>query len=63
VYRAVPHAVDELVHRIEHDGTASPPLLDNGGMAQKRAMAQDKVRTGLKATGWKGTTSRLRVVR
>jgi hypothetical protein len=63
VYRAVPHAVDELVHRIEHDGEASPPFLEDGGMPQKRAMAQDKVRTALKAAGWKGSTNRLRVVR
>ena len=63
VYKAIPNAIEELAHRLEHEGAASPPFPEDDGMDQKRAIARNKVKAALKAGGWKGTTNRLRVVR
>jgi hypothetical protein len=54
VYRAIPNAIDELVHRLEHEGEerSVPDYYDE--MTTKRAAARDKVKAALQAGGWRG---------
>jgi hypothetical protein len=54
VYRAIPNAIDELVHRLKHEGEEGPIPNDYDEMATKRAAARDTVKAALQAGGWRG---------
>jgi hypothetical protein len=64
VYKAAPKAFDALIHRLEHEGAASPTDYHEVAEQAKRVAAvQQQVKSAMQRAGWRGSGKRrLRVV-
>jgi hypothetical protein len=58
-YKAIPHAIDELEYRLEHEGRPSPPP---GNDDHRRSLARKRIEIALARSGWRGKAAKLRVV-